>query len=167
MEKIIYPWYKCKHDFKVIISVHLILVVFLGITGYDQIGVWSKNLVNWFFIKPLTLIFIYISWSMWPYAIAFTTISVFLCLNHYLKWIIVSWVTLSVVNGYSMVVYSFGAINLRIFSKGTVTVALIHLPIFVCIAGIIYFVRKKIKERRQSNKEYVQNADLENMLKVK
>jgi len=138
------PMVQCKHDFKVIISVHLILVVFLGIAGYDQIGVWSQNFVNWFFIKYLTLIFIYIGWSMWPYAIALIAIAAYICLYHYWNCIFVSWITLSTLCTFiGLHQYREMSITMQWFLEGLATAALIHLPVFFLSAGLIYFARKR------------------------
>jgi hypothetical protein len=148
-EKEICPWYKCRNDLKVVAGIHLALAIFLIVAGYDRIGRWSQQFVHLLFLKSLFPIFVYIEWSMWPYAIAIIIIALFLCLGHYWKWIIVSWSSLSMIGAYSIGTYGFRNITLSWLVQGTASLALIHLPVFVCLSGIIYLIRKKNRERME------------------
>ncbi|SMC46577.1 hypothetical protein [Sporomusa malonica] len=146
VEKVTGSWFKCKNDLKVVTGIHLALVGFIIIAGYGRIGGWSQKIVNMFFIDSLWLVFVYIGHSMWPFAIALIIISIFLCIDHYWKWIFISWVSLSIIGAYSIGLYGFKVIPFSFLAQATATLGIIHLPVFACLSGIVYFIRTKKRE---------------------
>lgn len=143
--EIMLPWYKCKRDAIVVVSNFLIVTVFFSILGCERIGAWSQVMASWVGLLYLWPLAVYISWSMWPGAVALTIIATRLCLNHYWNWTVVSWINLSMIVAYAEQLYGFKVMNANLLTEGTIWAAVINLPIYFCIAKVVYIIRIKLK----------------------
>ncbi|MBC8015244.1 MAG: hypothetical protein H7X79_05810 [Sporomusaceae bacterium] len=148
IDEVLIPWYRCKRDAIVVMSNLLATIAFFSILGLERIGTWSQTIATWGFIEYLFPLTVYISWSMWPCAIALIIIAARLCLNHYWKWINVSWIALSIIFTVAMELYGFKEITASLAFKGigiASEIAIFNFPIYFGTAKVVYILRKKRK----------------------